>query len=298
VLVTASDVGPDRLGLRGSGAERPGHVRVLLATDELILGEFSCQPDDPLWTSANTIGDLPHVVWPVTTVEIIRPRVGRVCADSNRVLLYDAGAEYRRRPVSPAGDRSVFIALHPHLLERLAGQFPSKRAGQFPVDHLPLAAGGWLRMKTALSAARACQDTMRLEELALDALSTVVEALPRPRASRPRNGRLVRERVEDTRRLLGDALTEQVAVTDIAVRLAVSPYHLARQFRMLTGTSMHRYRRELRARAAIDALLDDPQRDLSTIAAEHGFASHSHLTSTCRQVFGQTPSALRSVTHV
>ncbi len=293
--MTAWDVGPVGTGLRGSGAERPGHVRVLLATDDLVLGEFTCRPDDPLWTSANTIGDLPHVVWPFTTVEIIRPRVGRVCADSNGVLLYDACAEYRRRSVSPAGDRSVFIALHPQLLERLVGRFPRKGSAQFPVAHLPLGAGGWLRMKAALSAGRARNDAMRLEELALDALNAVVDALPQRQSSRPETGRVVRERVEDTRRLLGDALTEQVAVTDIAVRLDVSPYHLARQFRMLTGTSMHRYRRELRARAAVHALLDDPHRDLSAIAADHGFASHSHLTSTCKQVFGRTPTQLRTV---
>jgi AraC-like DNA-binding protein len=294
----AGGVDSSGLGLRGSGAERPGHVRVLLATDQLVLGEFTCHRDDPLWTSANTIGDLPHVVWPFTTVEIIRREVGRVCADSNGVLLYDAGAEYRRRPVSPAGDRSAFIALHPQLLERLTGLSMRKRATQFPVHHLPLAAGSWLRMKAALSAGRGRDDAMRLEELALDALGAVVEALPPQPSSRPNSGRLVRERVEDTRRLLGDALTEPVAVTDIAGRLKVSPFHLARQFRMLTGTSMHRYRRELRARAAVHALLDDPQRDLSTIAAEHGFASHSHLTSTCRQIFGKTPSELRSAIHV
>ncbi len=272
-------------------------MRVLLATNELVLGEFSCEPDDPLWMSANTIGDLPHVVWPFTTVEIIRHRAGRVCADSNGVLLYDAGAEYRRRPVSPVGDRSVFIALHPQLLERLTGRFTRRRHGQFPVDHLPLAAHGWLRMKRALSAGHACHDAMRLEELTLDALGTVVEALPQRRTARPDTGRRVRERVEDTRRLLGDALTEQVAVTDIARRLEVSPYHLARQFRTLTGTSMYRYRRELRARAAVHVLLDNPRRDLSTIAAELGFASHSHLTATCKQVFGQTPSQLRSAIH-
>ncbi|MDT4978541.1 MAG: AraC family transcriptional regulator [Pseudonocardiales bacterium] len=296
--VTATQVVPNGLRLRGSGAERPGHVRVLLATDELVLGEFRCPPDDPLWTSANTIGDLPHVVWPATTVEIIRSRAGPVCADSNGVLLYDAGTEYRRRRVSPVGDRSVFIALHPQLLERITGWSKRKRTGQFPVEHLPLAAGGWLRMQTALSAGRAGHDAMRLEELALEALAAVVSALPHRRTSRPDAGRLVRDRVEETRLLLGDALTEQVAVTDIARLLEVSPYHLARQFRTLTGTSMHRYRRELRARAAVHTLLDHPRRDLSTIAAEHGFASHSHLTSTCKQVFGHTPSELRSANRI
>jgi AraC family transcriptional regulator len=135
---------------------------------------------------------------------------------------------------------------------------------------------------------------MRLEELALDALGAVIAALPQQRTPRPNASRLVRDRVENTRLLLGDALTEQIAFTDIAGRLEVSPYHLARQFRTLTGTSMHRYRRELRARAAVHTLLHHPHSDLSTIAAEHGFASHSHLTSTCRQVFGHTPTELRN----
>jgi AraC family transcriptional regulator len=295
VRVTATRAGVQGLRLRGSGAERPGHVRVLLATGMLVLGEFRCHPGDPLWTSANTIGDLPHVVWPVTTVEIIRSRAGRVCADSNSVLLYDAGTEYRRRRVSPLGDRSVFIALHPQLLEQLTGQPKGRRTGQFPVAHLPLAAGGWMRIQAALSASRR-RDSMRLEELALDALGAVVAAFPDQRTSRSATGRFVRERVEAARVLLGEALTEQMVVTDIARRLDTSPYHLARQFRSVTGTSMHRYRRELRVRAAVHTLLDHPQRDLSTIAAEHGFASHSHLTSTCKQIFSHTPSELRSLT--
>jgi AraC family transcriptional regulator len=289
--VTANEVGPPGLELRGSGAERPGHVRVLLATELLVFGEFRCDPGDSLWTSENTIGDRPHIVWPVTTVEITRSGAGRVCADSNGVLLYDAGTEYRRRRVSPVGDRSVFIALHPQLLDRLAAS--SKRTGRFPVDRLPLAANAWLLKETARSAGHARHDAMRLEELALDALAAVIAALPRRRRARPSIGALVRERVEDTRLLLGDALSEQVSVTTIARRLGVSPYHLARQFRALTGTSMYRYRRELRVRAAAHTLLDQPKRDLSAVAADHGFASHSHLTSTCRQILGRTPSELR-----
>ena len=295
VQVTATCAAPPVLGLRGSGADRPGHVRVLLATDTLIFGEFHCRPGDPLWTSANAIGDLPHVVWPVTTVEIIRSRAGRICADSNSVLLYDAGAQYRRRRVSPVGDRCVFIAVHPRLLDRL-GRHACTRTGQFAVDHVPLAAGGWLRMQAALLASRLHHDPARLKGLALAALSAVIGALPDRSAAQPTAGRFVRERVEAARVLLGDALTEQVTVTNIAERLDVSPYHLARQFHTLTGTSMHRYRRELRARAAVHTLLDHPQRDLSTIAAEHGFASHSHLTSTCRQIFSHTPSELRRAT--
>ena len=169
-----------------------------------------------------------------------------------------------------------------------------KPTGQFPVDHLPLAAGSWLRKETALSASRAGHDAMRLEELAFDALGAVVAALPYQPTVQTNASRLVRDRVENTRLLLGDALTEHVVVSDIAGRLDVSPYHLARQFRTLTGTSMHRYRRELRARAAVHTLLHHPHSDLSTIAAEHGFASHSHLTATCRQIFGHTPTELRN----
>ena len=282
------------LELRGSGASR---VRLLLRTRHVVLGEFHCPPDDELWFADNDIGDLPHVVWPLTTVEIRRARLGAVCADANTVVLYDPGTQYRRRRLAPAGDRSVFLALSPSLFERLPDGAVHADGERFAAGHVWCSAGSWLGKESLVAAARSGRaDELQLEEMALAA---TYDALGGPaRASRTADRRdKIRERIEHARMLLGQSLDAQLQVTGVAQALEVSPFHLARQFRDLTGTSMYAYRQGLRVRGAVQRALEEPSGDLSAVAVESGFASHSHFTATCRRVFGATPSALRSQLH-
>ena len=304
--VLATDVtrrDPDNVGtradgraleLRGSGANR---VTFLLRTPELVLGEFHCPPDDDLWITDNNIGDLSHVVWPFTTVKIRRSGFGTICADANTVMLYNPGTEYRRRRVAPSGDRSLFLALRPTLLQLLPAAVVQTHGAGFTAGHVWCSAQAWLVKESLVAAARSGRaDTMQLEEMALSATyHALSDVLPRGAAASSR-GR-VRERIEEARMLLGQDLDEPLHVTAIAKVLGVSPFHLARQFRDLTGTSMYAYRQHLRVRTAVQRIFDEPRCDLSAVAADQGFASHSHFTAACRRTFGVTPSALRARLH-
>lgn len=294
MLTDVASAGPTTpLELRGSGATRPGRVTVLLRTSNLVLGEFRCPPDDELWLTDNEIGDLPHVVWPLTTVEISRPRIGTMCADPNTVVLYTPGTEYRRRRVAPTGDRSLFLALRADVLGELPDAALDRYRERFEAGHAWCSARAWLDKEAVVAAARTGRaDPVQLEEMALAATYDVLTA-PTSRPS-ARSGRQVRERVEHARILLGQRPAELLQVGSVAKTLGVSPFHLARQFRDVTGTSMYAYRGELRLRAAVQRMFDKPDCDLSAVAADHGFASHSHFTATCRRVLGATPSALRS----
>jgi AraC family transcriptional regulator len=71
----------------------------------------------------------------------------------------------------------------------------------------------------------------------------------------------------------------------------ISPFHLCRVFRRMTGTSIYSYVLRERLASTLDAVLDGE--DLTTIALEAGFASHSHFTARFRDFFGCTPAALR-----
>jgi AraC-like DNA-binding protein len=71
----------------------------------------------------------------------------------------------------------------------------------------------------------------------------------------------------------------------------LSPFHLCRVFRRMTGTSLCGYVLRERLASALDAVLDGE--DLTTIAFNAGFASHSHFTACFRGFFGCTPAALR-----
>jgi AraC-like DNA-binding protein len=78
----------------------------------------------------------------------------------------------------------------------------------------------------------------------------------------------------------------------LAPELAVSPHHLSRTFRSITGQTISHHRVRLRARAALERLAGG-ERDLAWLAADLGFADQSHLCRVLRNETGRAPSALR-----
>lgn len=83
------------------------------------------------------------------------------------------------------------------------------------------------------------------------------------------------------------------SLSDLAGELAVSPSHLSRVFRALTGHTLARYRVRLRVRQALDRLGAGEQ-DLARLAADVGFGDQSYLCRVIRAETGGTPAALRA----
>lgn len=81
-------------------------------------------------------------------------------------------------------------------------------------------------------------------------------------------------------------------IGQLADLACVSPYHLAHIFRAEVGVSVYRYVLRSRLAKALEAVLDDDT-DLTAIAFETGFSSHSHFTARFRALFGLTPIGLR-----
>jgi AraC family transcriptional regulator len=73
----------------------------------------------------------------------------------------------------------------------------------------------------------------------------------------------------------------------------ISPFHLTRLFRETTGLPLHRYLLFSRLERAMDSLLNT-NRDLTEIALDLSFSSHSHFTSAFHKMIGVTPSVFRS----
>lgn len=72
----------------------------------------------------------------------------------------------------------------------------------------------------------------------------------------------------------------------------VSPYHLSRRFRQATGASIYEYVLRARLAFSLDLLVSTPL-DLTNIALDAGFSSHSHFTARFRGFFGTTPTRFR-----
>jgi AraC-like DNA-binding protein len=100
------------------------------------------------------------------------------------------------------------------------------------------------------------------------------------------------DRVESVRRYLMLHWAERLTLARLADMAQCSTWHLAAIFRERVGIPIHRYLKRLRLRHALERL-DDGRMDLTRLALDCGFNSHSHFTAAFRQEFGTTPNAIR-----
>lgn len=282
--------------MSGWVGELSSRTSVLAASDELpmLLGHFRCAPGDPAWDEVNRVGDVAHVVFPRTAVTISPVGGAPLTADANRVLLYDAGQRYRRGLLDPRGDDCLFVALGPDALARLGGSVvAADSTGQrFVRRDRSCPAGTWasLHRLRALSAAPA-RDELAVEEVLLELVEAVLGPGGAPSDANP--GHASVPLAEAVRAVLARRYRDRLTLPELATEVGVSPYHLHRQFRAATGWTIHAYRDHLRLREGLVRVLDG-EPDLSTLAFDLGYASHSHFTDRFRRAFGATPSQVRA----
>jgi AraC family transcriptional regulator len=140
---------------------------------------------------------------------------------------------------------------------------------------------------------RAGLDDLAVEETAIGVIDAILAAAaPRGSAADIDSKPAHRDLAEGTREFLGREFRKPLRLQAIAEHARVTPAHLCRVFRRMTGWSIHRYVTQLRLRAALEPLAGG-ERDLSGLAFDLGFSSHSHFTHAFRREFGATPSAWR-----
>jgi AraC-like DNA-binding protein len=110
--------------------------------------------------------------------------------------------------------------------------------------------------------------------------------------SEGREDRAGRDRIETVRRFLLLHWAKRMTLAELAVVAGCSCWHLAATFRARVGLPLHRYLKRLRLRHALERLYDGCT-DLTCLALECGFSSHSHFTAAFRQEFGTPPHAIR-----
>jgi AraC-like DNA-binding protein len=176
--------------------------------------------------------------------------------------------------------------------DRVESAQPPFRFGHAPSDPLVFLLHEQLR-----HAARSGSPRLVLDEAAVRLLAALLASAYRQRGisggrSRPATSELHHEQMRRTALLLSTRFAEDLSLDAIARAVHSSPYHLARVFRRKSGLSIHQYRHRLRLREALQRLAEG-NTDLTGLALELGFSSHSHLTDAFRQAFGVPPSEYR-----
>ena len=105
-------------------------------------------------------------------------------------------------------------------------------------------------------------------------------------------GGLPRSTLRRVRDFVGENLSRDIGLAEMAGVANLSRYHFSRQFKRSTGLTPHRYVIECRVERARE-LLSNTELSVGDVANAVGFAHQSHLARHVRRRFGVAPSSLR-----
>ena len=253
------------INLRRSVLDSP-----LLAVDELIA-----RPELP------PRGDITSRKLVITFGGAFEFQVGRsvTWVDSSRLLFASPGESYVDRHVlAGVGHRCLIFTPDEEMLDEL-----------------------WVDDRSQGDRVRACSlrtqmlgQFIRHAEEPLEAEELGVTILEECLAGGPTVGNIDQRCVRRAKAALHDCPDGRLSLSQIASDLGVTSIYLTQCFKRSEGMPLYRYQTQLRLCRALERL---PERDdITDLAFELGFSSHSHFTAAFRSQFGTTPSNYRSRT--
>ena len=210
-----------------------------------------------------------------------------VVGEANQVLFVSGGEDFRLSGPLPGGYSELIVTPDPEILAEIAAtdlaihplfRRRSRRADP-QLQRLRAELLHWMAWPD--------RDERAGEELVLMLLRSALGAwtlAPQPSSS---TRRLIRR----TKEFLEAHLAAPLHLRDVSRAVGASPAYLTDVFRRIEGVPLHQYVIQLRLARA---LVELPHcTDLTTLAFDLGFSSHSHFAAVFRRAFGCTPSAFR-----
>ncbi|HKO53250.1 MAG TPA: AraC family transcriptional regulator [Polyangiaceae bacterium] len=294
-------------------------IRPLHASPSVSVYDVRCRPHDRQRGPEER--PLAHqIVFPRRGVFEFEARGEKLIADANQVLFFNRDQGYRVAHPAGTGDDCTVLSFDDHplrdALERVDPRWLDTNCGRAASstssdalsqpfrfvhglnDERIFWAHEWLRRMAQAEHVV----SLAIDEAAMELLAAVLQGAYRVRglstkAVRPGTRAAHSELVQRASLLLAGEFRENASLADVARAVHASPFHLARLFRRESGLTIHQYRHRLRLRAALLRIADG-ETDLSTLALELGFSSHSHLTDAFRLAFGMPPAKCRQSLNV
>jgi AraC-like DNA-binding protein len=221
-------------------------------------------------------------VWHVGNDEVV--------ADPNQVLFVSGGESFHLSQPVCTDYAELIVTPDPGVLAELANTTEAR------LSLHPLFRRRSRRSDVGLQLLRArffqtvmCSDfeNFAAEELLLGILRLALDADIGPWRASPRTCRLIARAKE----FLEAHLADPIRLADVAHAVGASPAYLTDVFSRIEGVPLHRYLTQLRLARALVELPD--AHDITTLALDLGFSSHSHFTVVFRRAFGCAPSEFR-----
>ena len=268
-------------------------IRSCLETGSISLRTISCdgacRHKSEVECAAST-----HLVFPYRGAFTRHVGNDNVLGTANHMLIFNQNEEYQISHPVGGGDDCLSIGIDPALLDELC-----------PVDHLvkgrPAVFHGQSRvldpqsqMLTAVLAHRLQRDCVDDLEAEILALALVRRAMGGSAAQPVRATYGRRMLVSRAKLILMEDVARRWTLAEIAGEVGISPVYLAQVFSQVEGVPLYQYHLRLRLAHALDVLPDS--RDLTQLALELGFSSHSHFSHAFRKAYGKSPSEFQRLT--
>jgi len=212
-------------------------------------------------------------------------------AEANQVLFFNAHEGYRVSHPVAGGDGSLTLVIEESQLEELAPVDILHRHSRIRFRRQRLRIDARAQALVALLRHRLHQklaESLEAEALAL----TLVRRTLGPRSSHAPRATFGRQKLVDRAKLvLSSDLMRRWTLAEIAGELRISPVYLTQVFQQVEGLPLYQYQLRLRLARALDLLARHD--DLTTLALDLGFSSHSHFSAAFRRLYGRSPSEFR-----
>jgi AraC-like DNA-binding protein len=263
----------------------------LLLSDVMAVWDVLC-PGTHAPQSDDETTDKTHIVFPYDGLYVHHVEHEQAIADSSRVLFLNKDHVWRMSHPVAGGDSSLSIGLAPEVLLELVpaelrapGENPALNRCTLRLDPRTQALAASVRHRLDRGAIGGVLEgetvTMGLIRAAL-------------RGHAPDDGHITarsRKLVDGAKLVVGGDLSRRWTLSDIAAELSVSPVYLTQVFQRVEGIPMYRYQLQLRLAQALQRLGEYD--DVTDLAIDLGFSSHSHFSAAFKQTYGQTPSEFR-----
>jgi AraC family transcriptional regulator len=241
--------------------------------------------------SAEECASHTHFVFPYRGVYLRHVGGDQAVADANHVLFFNQGQGYQVSHPVAGGDASLVVSVSEQVLRELS---PAHLVGAgagftFSQQHLRIDA----RAQALVMLLKHSLQSGAIEPLEAEGLSlTLVSRAMGPRTTHEQGATHARRRLVDrVKVLLAGDLARRWTLAQIAAQIGGSPVYLTQAFQQVEGMPLYRYHLRLRLARALDLLAQ--RDDLSALAQDLGFSSHSHFSAAFQQAYGRSPTEFR-----
>jgi AraC family transcriptional regulator len=265
-------------------------ISQLLSTDTVSLRNVRCGGICRHRT-AEECALTTHLVFPYRGIYLRHVGTDQAVADANHVLFFNAEQGYQVSHPVTGGDSSLSLTVSEEVLRELvpAENLSERTVLGFRRQHQRIDA----RAQALVALLRHSLASGTIEPLEAEnlTLTLVCRSLGR-RTSHESRVTYARRRLTDrVKVLLAGDLSRRWTLAQIAAEIGGSPVYLTQVFQQAEGMPLYRYHLRLRLARALDLIAQCE--DLSALAADLGFSSHSHFAAAFRQAYGRSPTAFR-----